>query len=1039
MKKIWKWVIVAGLCLSMKAIVWAGEVCMEAEDFNVESGWKVISGYEGYFPAEPNVWSANRLKADPGKVAARAKLEIAVPKAGEYNLWVRYESPFGFDVPFRVRIVQNGKEKISAIFGRKDDVKCFPGRGWLVQGPWYYHNTDYVYQKVGCRLEAGPATVVLEKTTASSPEAARVIDLLYLTDDLTLTDFKNEWAWPRGGVGSPILSKFRKPVYFKIRVPATAKGPVLVQIESRFWGVGYFHGPRETYYFTKDGVTTIKPADNLLLSPGSETGWQEIKLLSCYPAHIFAVTNQPVELMVTRNPSKEKPVVLPLKPSSEDRDNNGRPSEYHTRAITQIVVDTGHTAYTENILKGKPAVLLSDYLNELLTEIQQYRVEGRRPKLLGLLSAFPIRIGDFDMRELVKSTGLTSQYMQSSPEVYGPDGAKFGFNQSRGYISLQNLHISIRGLGRNCYEGDYTRLKEIYQKRYQELKADGLGNLPQTIKLIEEAGPPPLTTLRTWDKINEQFRQYLKSQQDPPISDVLGTETEKDPALYYHSTYFRSLLFARNCAGATKLVEEIFPAGSRTHSGSFLPSIGANPVLYHGIDPFLLFSERGVTAYSSEISWGMNTPDYIGPEVESYEGAIGRALAKYYDCPMGAYVISDPARGYHPDLVELTAYSLAANGFTFWNYYTMFYPEGCSIIGYPEMLKAIKRINYRLGVVEDKLVAARVAPADTAIGWSLTTDIWDIRHGKVEPDYLSPGNTIYAGERTYLYILLRHLGHRVDILGESDLTSGYLNKYKTYILVGDHLRPEAAAAIREWVRNGGTLVSVAGGGLFDHYDRPLETLKEVFGIKSASLEKKALTLRPKLELLHTVPIDTLTLNGNVMPVLGYRQTFITSTGQPVGWYDSGEIGAVANNYGKGKALIIGTLPGTAYLYKAFPLLPYGRGGEDLSEYNYPGYNQQVFQTISQALNSYLPVSPLRTSEPLVEAQLLQNKETGDWYISLVNYSGKKVHGCEVILDTKVLGGITGAESPYQKVIMVQKGDILKVQLNMEKFDFLILK
>ncbi len=1029
----------AGLCLLTEAIVWAGEVCMEAEDFKIESGWKVISGYEGYFPAEPNIWSGNRLKAESGPGTAQAKLEILVPQDGEYNLWVRYESPFGFDIPFRVRIVQNGKEKISAVFGRKDDVKYFPGRGWLVQGPWYYHNTDYVYQKVTCKLGAGPATVVLEKSPATSREAARIIDLLYLTSDLTLTDFKNEWAWPRGGTGSPILSRFRKPVYFKIRVPSTATAPALLKIESRFWGVGYFHGPRETYYFTKDGITTTNPPDNIFLPPGSETGWQEIRLLSSYPAHIFAVTNQPVELVVTRNPAKEKPVVLPLKPSSEDKKNSkGWLSEYYTRAKTQIVVDTGHTVYAENILKGKSAVLLSDYLNELLRKVREYRVEGTHPKLLGLLSAFPIRIGDFDMRELVAATGLTGQYMQSSPEVYGPDGARFGFNQNQGYISLQNLHISLRGLGRYCYEGDYTKLKEIYQNRYQELKANGLGGLAQTIKLIEEAGPPPLSTLRTWDKINEQFRQYLK-EQGAPISDVLGTETEKDPALYYHSTYFRTLLFARNCAGATKLVEEIFPAGSRTHSGSFLPSIGANPVLYHGIDPFLLFSERGVTAYSSEISWGMNTPDYIGPEVESYEGAIGRALAKYYDCPMGAYVISDPARGYRPDIVGLTAYSLAANGFTFWNYYTMHFPEGCSIIGYPEMFKAIKRINYRLGVVEDKLIAARVVPADTALGWSLTTDIWDIRDGEVEPFYLSPGNTIYAGERTYLYLLLRHLGQRVDILSEADLTAGYLDKYKTYILIGDHLRPEAAAAIREWVRKGGTLISVAGGGLFDHYDRPLETLKEVFGIKNASLVKKAVTLRPKMELLHAVPLDTLTLNGAVLPVLGYRQAFTTAAGQPLGWYANGEIGAVANVYGRGKSLIIGTLPGTAYLYKAFPLVPYGRGGEDLSEYNYPRYNQQVFQTMRLLLGSYLPVPSLHTSEPLVEAQLLKNKESGALYISLVNYSGRKVSGCEVMLDTKFLGGIKGAESPYQKVVTVRKDDVLKVRLNMDKFDFLILK
>ncbi len=142
----------------------AAELCLEAEDFQSVSGWKVIRGFEGYFPAQPAFWSGNRIKADIDTPQAVATRTVSVPEKGTYNLWVRYESSAGFNALFTVEIVQSGKRMLLAEFGGKGNFKYFLfGRKWQIHKLWAYHNSDYVYEKATCELEKGRATITIRK------------------------------------------------------------------------------------------------------------------------------------------------------------------------------------------------------------------------------------------------------------------------------------------------------------------------------------------------------------------------------------------------------------------------------------------------------------------------------------------------------------------------------------------------------------------------------------------------------------------------------------------------------------------------------------------------------------------------------------------------------------------------------------------------------------------------------------------------------------------------------------------------------------
>jgi hypothetical protein len=80
----------------------AAEICIEAEDFNVISGWKIIKDFEVYFSSLPATWSGNRIKTETHIPQALATKKIVVPENGQYNPSVRYESEAGFNSLFTI-------------------------------------------------------------------------------------------------------------------------------------------------------------------------------------------------------------------------------------------------------------------------------------------------------------------------------------------------------------------------------------------------------------------------------------------------------------------------------------------------------------------------------------------------------------------------------------------------------------------------------------------------------------------------------------------------------------------------------------------------------------------------------------------------------------------------------------------------------------------------------------------------------------------------------------------------------------------------
>jgi hypothetical protein len=148
---------------------------------------------------------------------------------------------------------------------------------------------------------------------------------------------------------------------------------------------------------------------------------------------------------------------------------------------------------------------------------------------------------------------------------------------------------------------------------------------------------------------------------------------------------------------------------------------------------------------------------------------------------------------------------------------------------------------------------------------------------------------------------------------------------------------------------------------------------------------------------------------------------------------------VANNYKRGHALLIGTLPGIGWLADAFPKIPYGRGGEDLSGYIFPDYNKSVQKVMASLLAPYLKAPPVRCEIPMVEATLHRHRETGAYGVALVNFSGAPVDALRLVLTPEALGDVRKVRAQYGTVKQHMDNGQLVVNLPLDKFDYLHLE
>lgn len=125
--------------------------------------------------------------------------------------------------------------------------------------------------------------------------------------------------------------------------------------------------------------------------------------------------------------------------------------------------------------------------------------------------------------------------------------------------------------------------------------------------------------------------------------------------------------------------------------------------------------------------------------------------------------------------------------------------------------------------VDDILWEARAPKARVALLYSKSWPVWK------EDD-------TEQIEQMMAYVALLHAGIPVDFVSDEQVVEGSLaaRNYQCLYVVNESIPAKAAAAIEQWVRNGGNLWASGWAGMKDEYNTPTEAWNEMLGVKARS-------------------------------------------------------------------------------------------------------------------------------------------------------------------------------------------------------------
>lgn len=950
------WLLCLGLVSSIVASAAPQRILLEAEDFDAAGAWRVRSWRDGYFCATfANDFLSRQafLGAPEQCPLSVAGKDFVVPATGRYALFVRYACPYQHHVQFTVQVYQEGRLVFDRDFGALQSPKIWPFGGGIQPMATYSwgggDNMVWEGDPLEFRLERGLARVTLTADRQPSPAAERQVDMLLLTPvDEEVRRRLERWRYlPLDG-----LLTHQGEVFLRVTNSVDASAPMCVALTTTEHSPYWVHGRdwRRPMIIGAAGIVEGSPTKEDFIAPGHATSWVEI-------GHRLDRLNE---------------------------------STLNVAVLYASDETAGTNAVFEFARPGPDGEL------KIIRRVRYADPSATRLRFAvpGNLRTGRIRTAEEDLEKILR-------YVRALPD----DGR-------------MPEHIGIRGVFTSHFTGGdlSQRVQELVAELQHELVGDALNRGIQVESLGDEIHlqRAPITP-----ENNEAFRRYLRdlglSPQDLLPPDVLARartdgvtdlwslvaldyeERESNPRIWYHSQVFGY----RNGS----LLDLMTKTETITRESNGMVRTGANysphpyywPKEYQWVMPFRLGALT--MPWSEDYVWGI--PE-LSPQVTGYLLDVFRCAAKYHDLPICYYVMPH-SPGNTPRSFRLSYYEALAHGAKLINHFCVTpivtaYTENYVAVEDLAMYGAIHDIAQQLGQFDDILAAGRVRPAQVALLISGTTDLWD-------------DSVNYNTERKCLYYALRHAGIPVDFVTEDDIVEGGLTRYRVLYVSASHVRSDAAEALRDWVASGGILFSVAGGGLLDEYGDTSETMTALYGLSDAVLQEyDALP-----DIKHTLPrlcpadglrIDLPDMQPVALPAIGTVQRLTPNGGgeQIAQWHDNTCAG-VLNQVGKGMALLIGGLPGVAYVAPAIPVRPWDRGATDaaMSHFLPTEFNTWARDVILWPVRKAGIEPDISLSEPIVEWSAIDS-EVGT-AILLVNWTGRPIRE----LTVTVRGAVEGYE------------------------------
>ncbi len=500
-----------------------------------------------------------------------------------------------------------------------------------------------------------------------------------------------------------------------------------------------------------------------------------------------------------------------------------------------------------------------------------------------------------------------------------------------------------------------------------------------------------------------RFQEYVKSQGLEPRDVGKANWNEVGPVgrssagdlpsrrLYYWTQRFFAWDSARHFANSTKSLEKAFypnmPVLTNWNNFSgrlYVPGPAANNGAKHDPDAgmgshdwFEFAKLRGTTMLWTE-DWFSDAEAYQW----SFYCARMRSAAERGGIEFGGYVVPRTA-GDRKDGILQKILSVAGHGgkaieyFVFGPEYA--FPGNC----YSEnsvLLAKMAEAHALIARAEPVLWPGRAPRSQVAILAPRSAEMWDDMRAVVlmqiedaTNNHFNRDTVDYMAEVFDLFLALQHANVPTDFIPEDDLTAEGLKSYRVVYVTEPNVPAENQRALDDWVRGGGTLVTVSAAAVRDRYNEPCDVLAKATGVAAPSRERLLMADAADLKVAGKGDGD----RGPFMAI-GVRDKLSGDGLTVLAKFDDGSPAIVSRTVERGRAVHFAWLPGVSYF----------RSSTKTQDKMPVGFSESIRSWITLPVELAKIESPVRLDVPMVESPMLLSGEGAA--ITLLNWTGAPI-------------------------------------------------
>lgn len=1003
----------------------APAVCVEAEQFTIERGWKVIENGRGNMMVDIvgfNHISGERLlgiSADAKDAAAFAEVEI--PEDGDYRLWVRYEYPPFAEARFKVQLKQGERQVVDAMMGAKDNPRYAFGDttarpqydpAWGPEGL-----VDEVVTAPG--LKKGKIRINLigiEQPQVAGRSAPRNIDFVYLTRDTA-----DAWLahYKKQNPLYPILDAYRDslPPRWEVRFTNRGNQPAGITIHHHYnrhpWGVG------------ETGPAALKP--------GEASPWVGLKNQDTthYGLIQFASTiKQPFDIDIRPSPLVGEGTGVRGTGAAE----YGFYFPHYPKWGEKIISQLEGVENARKVLASKPAV-------------------GKSPtKPLCYGGWLPVGRDDEVGRAYAKlyaEIGMRAVPSVNTSEVMRKNLAAAGVPRVRSEQAMTYRNPPTPAniaAAKKQFAGDNLKFLQWFDYGDEIGFGEWIGMMVQERMSGPSSGQkltPELVISRLWNDWLVKNRATVKREEYWRASwgafdatklkpDSSAGAAKENPRLYVDSLIFYEETAMEFAASGMKLAKK--ELGDDVWCGA---NYSGHPFYCPTTTMYIKWFRRGAADMGrhSDYFWQVGQ---AGPMINGYFAEHFRAGFRHNPKAVIRQYNMPHAPGNSDASFLRSAFTHLAHGAKMLDFFGIGMNDGWTEnyvdFRHPERYLAIRDVTHALGFVEDVIMDSKVKPSPVALLVSESTERWDFAgvatdqagHAHFGPDFRKT-RLHHHVERLGLWKALTFMGFPPDLVIEEDLTAEILKDYRVLVVVGDCLDPKVVPALEAWVKAGGVLFATSRAALYDQYRKQVPLFGVLLGLDlRGGTESNELFCRVLQELPYLKSRGDIAGGNWTMPVLVANERIKPSQGTEVLAKFAGDQSAAFTSrpLGQGRVFYTAVHPGISYLWSALqpPIVADRSPTSHMVPQKFdPGAKAMLDLVIKSA-----KIEPdVKCDQPLIDARLIETK-TG-YILPLANYT--EPVGRPVKLEVRVAGEIKKVSSAYLgDVKFEQRGDRVAVPL-----------